>query len=96
MSQGQEKGKKPKVTAFIPLGQCTCMYSHYMDRVTEIILPYRSVIEFEVKGTDSPEADKYDLLQMAVVIEGHPKFEKPIIIKNINQLASYLKEIENK
>jgi hypothetical protein len=64
-----------------------------MDRVTKIILPHRDKFEFEVKSTDSPEADKYELLQMAVVIENHPGYAKPLVIKNLNNLEDYLNEL---
>lgn len=81
---------KVKMNIFVPLTACGCAYSHYLDQVMKIILPYRPKIEFEIKDAASKEAEQLEIFQMAVVLEHHPQSEKPIIITKLEQLESYL------
>jgi hypothetical protein len=83
--------KKLKVTVFVPLSACACSYSHFMNKVMEIILPFRSQIEFDVLNIDSPEADKYKLFQIAVVLQ--KESEKPVVVKSIKDLENDLKSM---
>lgn len=85
--------KKLKVDIFIPLNACSCVYSHFMDNVMKRIEPYKSKIDFEIKSTDSQEADQLNLLQMAVVLRNFPNSENPIILTEIDKINDYLSKI---
>lgn len=93
MDQNKSEQIKIKVDCFVPLSSCMCVYSHFLDRVTNLITPFMSKIEFNVKNTNSPEADQLDLIQMAVVIWNYPNSAKPIVITDLNQIPNYLSKI---
>jgi hypothetical protein len=81
---------KVKMSVFVPLTACGCAYSHFLDEVMNIILPYRPKIEFEIKDAASKEAEQLEIFQMAIVLEHHPQSEKPITITKLDQLEPYL------
>ena len=84
------KLKPIKISIFVPLKACGCAYSHFLDQMMSILLPYRSKVKFEVKDSDSKEAEELHIHQMSVVIENDPDSEKPIIITNKLYLEKYL------
>lgn len=88
-----DSSKKVKLDIFIPLNACSCAYSHFMDNVMKSIDPFKSKIDFQIKSTDSQEADQLNLLQMAVVIRNYPGSENPIIITDLEKIEQYLSKL---
>ena len=65
--------KKVKVEVFLPAGACGCTFARFMEKVWAVRVRNRDKIDFQVKNTDSPEADMYQILGMAVVVNGKIK-----------------------
>lgn len=89
----EEYPKKVKVSIFVPLKACGCAYSHFMDQVMKILMPYRSKIEFEVKDAESKEAEALQIFQMSVVLENYPDSNAPIVVPMLSRLEDYLARI---
>jgi hypothetical protein len=89
----ESDSKKVKMSVYVPLNACACTYSHYLDQVMEILLPYRSKVKFEVKNAASKEAEELQIFQNSVVFENYPDSATPIIIKKLAQLERYLSKI---
>lgn len=65
--------KKVKVEVFLPADACGCTFARFMEKVWAVRVRNRDKIDFQVKRTDSPEADMYQILGMAVVVNGKVK-----------------------
>ncbi|MHA1731156.1 MAG: hypothetical protein ACTSU5_04400, partial [Promethearchaeota archaeon] len=70
----QQENEKLLVEVFIPLGACSCVFQHYLDRVFGILLPYKKLVNFQVKNVAGPEAEKYHLYQNSVVVNQEKVF----------------------
>jgi len=64
--------QKIKVEVFVPLTACGCTYSHFLEQVQKILIPYLSKIEFEMKNAESIEAEKLEIFANAVVVKNLP------------------------
>jgi hypothetical protein len=64
------------IEIFVPLSSCSCVYDSYLDQVFKILNPYKNHVKFEVKNADSPEGDKYNILQNSIIINknGNKKY----------------------
>ncbi len=92
MSKGSKPERnpaKPHLEIFVPLSACACAYQHYLDHVFEVMLPYKQLVTFEVKNAAGPDADKYEIFQSTVVVNGVEKFSQ------ISELENYLKRTFN-
>jgi hypothetical protein len=78
---------KLAIEIFVPLSTCACVYQQFLDRVFEILHPYKHLINFQVKNGAGADADKYEIYQNTVVINGKEKFTR------ILDLESYLAKI---
>ncbi len=75
---------KLAIEIFVPLSTCACVYQQFLDRVFEILHPYKHSIIFQVKNGAGPDGDKYEIFQNTVVVDGKEKFTRVL------DLESYL------
>jgi hypothetical protein len=86
MNNSPVSPSKLHLEIFVPLSTCACVYEQFLDRIFEIIHPYKHLITFQVKNGAGPDADKYEIFQNTVVVNGRKKFTK------ITDLEPYLKK----
>jgi len=67
------KKNKVKVEVFVPLGSCVCNYAPLMEKVGHATSKFKDLVEVQTKSTNSPEASKYGVQDMCVVVDGKIK-----------------------
>jgi len=65
---------KVKIEVFIPHGACSCTFASFMDRVWRVLMNYRDKVDYHVKTLSSPEAKKYGIVGMSVLVNEEFKF----------------------
>ena len=83
------QGNPPKLSLeiFVPLSTCACVYQQFLDRIFEVIHPFKHLITFQVKNGAGPDGDKYEIYQNTVVVNGTEKFTRA------TDLESYLTRV---
>lgn len=67
-----DKGKV-KIEVFVPLGSCVCNFAPFMEKIGRVTSRFKDVTEVQMKSSKSPEASKYGVQEMGVVIDGKVK-----------------------
>lgn len=67
------KTNKVKVEVFVPLGSCVCNFAPLMEKVGQATSKYKDLVEVQTRSTKSPEASKYGIEDMCVVVDGKIK-----------------------
>ncbi|OLS14025.1 MAG: hypothetical protein RBG13Loki_2340 [Promethearchaeota archaeon CR_4] len=87
MTDAQVSPAKIHLEIFVPLSTCACVYQQFLDQIFAVLHPYKHCITFQVKNGASPEADKYEIFQNTVVVNGGEKFTRA------TELETYLRKI---
>jgi len=58
-----------KIEVFVPLGSCVCNFAPLMEKVGRATSKFKDLIEVQIKSTKSPEASKYGVQEICVVID---------------------------
>ncbi len=87
MNETPRTAAKLNLEIFVALSTCACVYQQFLDQIFEIIYPYKQLVTFQVKNGAGPEADKYEIFQNTVVVNGKEKFTRA------TDLQSYLAKI---
>lgn len=58
-----------KISIFVALSSCSCNYENWLNRVFDILMPYKDKIDFEVKDATGWESYKYNILQNTIMVE---------------------------
>ncbi|MHA1338449.1 MAG: hypothetical protein ACTSRZ_00665 [Promethearchaeota archaeon] len=93
MSNKDLESNKNKILVyvFVPLGNCTCMHNNFINKVFEIIIPYKQKIIFEVKNIASPLADKFNLIRNSIVVIEDPlNLEKFLVFQTPSAFKKYI------
>lgn len=59
-----------KIEIFVPLGSCVCNFAPFMERIGHVTSKFKELVEVQMKSNKSPEASKYGVQEMAVVVGG--------------------------
>jgi hypothetical protein len=62
-----------KVEVFVPLGSCICNFAPLMEKVGQVASKFKDLAEVQTKSTSSPEASKYEVQDMCVVVDAKIK-----------------------
>ena len=81
---------KFKIGIFVPLAACDCVYSHFLDKVTSLIIPHKNEIDFEVKDANSREGYKLNIITNSVVVYNYPDMDKTLILKSILDFEKFM------
>jgi hypothetical protein len=65
--------KKVKVEIFVPFGSCVCSYAPLMEKVGQVTLKFKDLVEVQTKSTKSQKAFQYGVQDVCVVV-GDKKF----------------------
>ncbi len=65
--------KKLIVEVFVPLGSCICNFAPLMEKVAQVTSKFKDSVEVQIKSAKSPEASKYEVQNMCVVVDGTVK-----------------------
>ena len=57
----------------MPLGSCVCHFAPFMEKVGRVTSKFKDVVEVQTKSTKSPEASKYGVQEMCVIVDGAVK-----------------------
>lgn len=63
-----------KIEIFVPFGSCVCNFTPFMEKVGRVTSKFKDQVEVQVKSIKSPEASKYGVQDMEVIINGKIKF----------------------
>ena len=58
----------------MPLGSCVCNFAPLMEKVGRVTSKFKDLVEVQTKSTKSPEASKYGVQDMCVIVDGAVKF----------------------
>lgn len=61
---------KVRVEVFVPLGSCICNFAPLMEKVGSIASKFKDSVEIKTKSINSPEANKYGIQDMCVIVDG--------------------------
>jgi hypothetical protein len=62
-----------RIEVFVPMGSCICNFAPFMERIGRVTSKFRGLVEVQMKSIKSPEASKYGVQDMGVVIDGKVK-----------------------
>lgn len=68
------KKQKLKIEVFVPFGSCVCDFAPFMEKVVKVTSKFRDFVDVEMKSIKSPEASKYGIQGLSVVVDGSVKF----------------------
>ncbi len=77
------KIEKMKVEVFVPLASCACTFAPFMEKVGRVTSKYKDLVEVQMKSIKSPEASKYGIHGMCVVVDGAVKLSESCEDKEI-------------
>ena len=61
---------KPVVEIFTPEGVCGCVFSHWIDKVWNILMNYREYVKIETSTSGSERAKEVGIGAMAILVNG--------------------------
>ncbi len=67
------KRNKVRVEVFVPLGLCVCDFAPFMEKVGHVTSKFKDMVEVQMKSTKSPEASKYGIQEICVIVDGKTK-----------------------
>jgi len=67
------KKGKVEIEVFVPMGSCACNFAPLMEKVGRVTSKFKDSVEVQTKSTKSPEASKYGVQDMCVVVDGAVK-----------------------
>ncbi len=67
------KRNKVKIEVFVPLGSCVCDFAPIMEKVGRVTSKFKDLVEIQTRSIKSPEATKYGISDMCVIVEGKIK-----------------------
>ncbi|UCF58969.1 MAG: hypothetical protein JSV15_00640 [Candidatus Bathyarchaeota archaeon] len=67
------KRNRVKVQVFVPLASCVCDFAPLMTKVGQVTSKFKDFVDVQMKSTKSPEASKYGVQDMSVVVGGKIK-----------------------
>jgi hypothetical protein len=65
---------KVKVEVFVPFGSCVCEFAPFMEKVGRVMAKFKDTVEIQMKSTKSPEASKYGVQDIGVIVAETVKF----------------------
>ena len=64
-----------KIIIFVPLSVCFCTYQNFVDRAWDVMMPFKTRLDVDMKDVSSPEGDAHDIFQNTIfVVDDGMKF----------------------
>jgi hypothetical protein len=82
------KKGKVKIEVFVPLGSCVCDFAPFMERIGRVTSKYKNTTEVQMKSNKSPEASKYGVQDMGIVVNGRTKLSASFEEKELEDAIS--------
>ena len=60
----------------MPLGSCVCTFAPFMEKVGRVTSKFKDMVEVQTKSIKSPEASKYGVQGMCVIVDGTVKLSE--------------------
>jgi len=79
---------KVKIEVFVPLGSCVCNFAPFMEKIGRVTSKFKDVTEIQMKSNKSPEASKYGVQEMGIVINGKTKLPASFEEKELQDAIS--------
>ena len=57
----------------MPFGSCICTFAPFMEKVGRVTSKFKDLVEVQTKSIKSPEASKYGVQEMCVIVDGAVK-----------------------
>ena len=64
------KKDKVKIEVFVPFGSCVCDFAPFMEKIGNVTSKFKGFIEVQMKSLKSPEASKYGVQGLCVIVDG--------------------------
>ena len=77
-----------KIEVFVPLGSCVCNFAPFMEKIGRVTSKFKDVTEIQMKSNKSPEASKYGVQEMGIVINGKTKLPASFEEKELQDAIS--------
>ncbi|MBS7612009.1 hypothetical protein KEJ27_07405 [Candidatus Bathyarchaeota archaeon] len=61
---------KLKIEVFVPFSSCICDFTPFVEKVVNIASKFKDLVNIEMKAANSPEASKYGVKGLSVVVDG--------------------------
>jgi len=82
-----------KVLIFVPLSACGCCYENFLNRVFEVLNPYREHLDFSVEDAAGWTGNKYNIIRNCVVIEWNEDLRcEFLMFDKIHELKEFFDE----
>ena len=70
------------------MGSCVCHFAPFMEKVGRVTSKFKDSVEVQMKSSKSPEANKYGIQEMGIVINGKIKFSATFEEKELQDALS--------
>jgi hypothetical protein len=67
------KKGKVKIEVFVPIGSCVCSFAPFMEKIGRVTSKFKDTTEVQMKSNKSPEASRYGVEDMGLVVNGRTK-----------------------
>lgn len=61
---------KLKIEVFVPFGSCICDFAPFIEKVMKVTSKFKDLVNIEMKAANSPDASKYGVKGLSVVVDG--------------------------
>ena len=86
-----EINNRINLSIYVPLKECSCLWSPFMNSIFDVLMPYMKLINFETKDLHSPDAKQLKIGGKCVVVNaGEKRFTSPYRLRI--ELPKLLKE----
>lgn len=90
------KRNKVKVEVFVPLGSCVCNFAPLIEKVGHVTSKFKDLVEVQTKSTKSPEASKYGVQDICLVVGGKMKLPSDFDEKELEDaISESIVQVEN-
>lgn len=88
------KKNKMKIEVFVPFGSCVCDFASFMEKVGRVTSRFRDFVEVQMKSIKSPEASKYGVQDICIMIDEKVKLSASLDETELE--ATILKMLDSK
>jgi hypothetical protein len=80
------KKDKLKIEVFLPFGSCVCDFAPFMEKVANVTSKFEDFVNVEMKSIKSPEASKYGVQDLSVIVDGDVKLSADFDEKELEKV----------
>jgi hypothetical protein len=77
---------KLKIEVFLPFGSCVCDFAPFMEKIATVTSKFKDFVDVEMKSIKSPEASKYGIKGLSIIVDGKVKLSEDFNEKELEEI----------